>query len=674
MKLSSSAGLRILLLSAALLAGILLRGAFFHTSVSLVPTTSDEAAAVIMAQSIAQGERPLLFIGTPYQFPFSAYLMAPMAHLLPADAFGARVFPAVLAALAIAGFYLVLRRIAPREERWPGILMVLCPSAYVLTLQSAYFIPQYTATLTFAWLLPLLAVLALQKRRNAVWVLLAGVVCGFALSVHLLSLPLVAMTALAVVLGTSWRSALKNTLLFIPACGLGLWPYLATYTPAARAVTGRHSLETALDRLLGPLIADMAGMVLGFRVSHFPDFHSAPGMVPGLLYPAMIGLGIFFLMAAGISGYGILLRTFKQRWPTLTVHEIFIGTIGLNIAAFVFSRRGWSTEFRYLLPLAWAFPFMVVYLYGLAGRRGRMLLGTVVILMAGLNVAQSVHLIAVWRTPGFARQTADLQPIEPVMDYLEEQRITHFYASFWWAYRFTFASQGRLVCSQPFNERFRKWPLPYKDAVDQSPRAAYVLTNTPQARAPAHKFIKMLKYHQFDATVKRIGPNYIFHDFTFQGYGPARQVTPDQFTLTVDANPRLADRLVDGDPDTIWSSLRPQDRSMAIQFDFDIPRTIYYVRVFFDPRAFRQTPSYRILGSSDGIDWIVLKAKIRPRIEKFRIGQGHPYFAKQFRQDHPLAPTRIKALRIMIQTPQQGHPWSLGEIAILEQTEPAPLD
>ena len=52
----------------------------------------------------------------------------------------------------------------------------------------------------------------------------------------------------------------------------------------------------------------------------------------------------------------------------------------------------------------------------------------------------------------------------------------HAYASYGPAYRLTWESGERIVASQPWNERFRHYPLPYLDEVRFAKNVAWVLT------------------------------------------------------------------------------------------------------------------------------------------------------------------------------------------------------
>jgi hypothetical protein len=134
-----------------LLAGAGLRLYFSGLSLGALPPTSDEAMVLLQAGQIAHGERPLLFLAQPHQFPLGAYLLAPLVQLLPADAWGARLPGLLLGLAAFPATWLLISRLGPPRAVWPGLLLAAFPSAYLVLFQAAYPVPQYEYTLAI-WL------------------------------------------------------------------------------------------------------------------------------------------------------------------------------------------------------------------------------------------------------------------------------------------------------------------------------------------------------------------------------------------------------------------------------------------------------------------------------------------------------------------------------------------
>ncbi len=222
-----------------------LRLAFFVVSVHNLPVTSDEASNYLLAQDIAAGERPLLFLGQPYQFPADAYLYSLFVHFLPHTPLGARIIPFVLCLLAVGLSAFALCHAVPSKHRWPGLLLILFPSSYLLCLQSGYYIPQYTTFFLLTSLLMVLAAMAAGQSRSTLPSLLAGLVGGFAFSSHMLVLSLIAGAALVCCAGARPREIARRAFCFVAGLALGLIPYLWaewTIEGANAAVTNQQSL------------------------------------------------------------------------------------------------------------------------------------------------------------------------------------------------------------------------------------------------------------------------------------------------------------------------------------------------------------------------------------------------------------------------------------------------
>jgi hypothetical protein len=99
-----------------------------------------------------------------------------------------------------------------------------------------------------------------------------------------------------------------------------------------------------------------------------------------------------------------------------------------------------------------------------------------VLALAALHLAGGTRLLDAWRTLDRAQAPFLLPDLAPVRRLLESRGIRHAYASYGPAYRLTFESGERIVASQPWNERFRHYPLPFLDEVRFAKNVAWVLT------------------------------------------------------------------------------------------------------------------------------------------------------------------------------------------------------
>ncbi|MBU4199176.1 MAG: hypothetical protein KKG09_00830 [Verrucomicrobia bacterium] len=499
------------------LAALALRLAFFGISVGRVPASSDEALSTLQAKMIVEeGRRPLLVMANPYQFPVESYLQVPFVKILPRTALGARVLPFALSLAATIIFILTLSRLAPLRTAWPALLLLLFPSAYLLMIGSAYFIPQHSS---FALLCSLALYLAVRMRaaQNPLgWALASGFCAGLAFSNHLLALPVLATLGAYAMLGPDWKKQIRIIPAFAIGAALGLVPYLLAVGLINGAygggVTGTVSLGEALRRVWGLALNSALSGVMGIAPCLYPDNRLRLWQIPGLTTGfAVVWIVVLAAMTA-LRTWRFGRRVSATGWVTLEANDVFLGLAWLGFASFLFSERTLSHTYRYLLPVAWAFPFMVGYLYARAPRPARLVIGAAAVLLAGFNIVASLALMRVWAAPGFAVREADLFDLKPAIDYLEARGIRHACATYWLAYRLTYETDGRVLCSQPCNERFPRWHKPpYKALVDAADNVAYL--TAPQLAFDTKHFEDDLAAMGVECKREDFGAIRVFTDF-----------------------------------------------------------------------------------------------------------------------------------------------------------------
>ena len=646
---------------------------FLLISARHLPVTGDEALAKLKAMAIAAGERPLLFWGTPYQFPFESYLLSVFIDFLPSTAFGARVILALLALLGVGGFVWLARRVFPAGSRWPVILLILLPSTYVMTLQSAYFIPQHTITMVFCMLLSVGVVNASRNPGQSLgWIAMTGGCAGLALSTHFLSLPVVAATFLVVIVTSDIRLGVRRALFFLPPFILGLLPYLLTYEAAsemAATVTGRHSPDRAFLRFFSPVLWNNLTAVLGFDVVLLPEpmRRHWSGYTPFLLKPLLLGFWVLLGWATFLSSRR-LFRSFKSEGRlTLSVHELFVATMWAALLAFCFSVRGEAQQYRYLLPAAWTFPFLFGVVYTACNSRARIFLGSVAVLLVVLNVAHTSKVMSLWQNRGYVANTAHLFDLSSVEDYLEDQQLKTCYATFWIAYRITYRTERRIICDQPFNGRFLGWPLPFKESFDLEDRAAFVLSDIGASRLRATDFLKMLEWHRVEATVARHGNFFVFHDFRYKSVSNSRLIdtTGLSFTFNGEQSEALA-QLTDGDRLSTWQSDGPPVFDSTLEIRLDEPRVLHRVRILYEQGAIAEQPLYRLEAADADGNWSILRKGIKPTADRLEIDERHTRFFFDDRQDISFEPVQATAVRLVVEDQNGQSPWSISEIQLSE--------
>lgn len=650
-------------------AAVVLRLVFFWISVNRVQPTADESIAQLMAEQIMEGDLPVLFMAQPYLFPIESYVAAPLAPLLPNNAFGARLVPALMQAAAVLIALLILARMFRERTCWPTGLLLLFPAAYLLMMQSAYALPGYSGLL----LLSALAILfALLPRRGAkhpgLMAALAGFCAGLSFAGHMLAVPFMVAIAIYVCLGTNRQTAWRNTLCFAPSLFVGLLPYFVAKwrIPGAHAaVTQQHDLAAAWARLWSPTIKWTLNTGMGIRTTLFPD---GDAIGYDFLSPTVFG-GIWaaiIIVIVLVRGGAFVQRTIRNRWPSLELVDLFAGIAVVAITSFVFNQRADSRSYRYLLPLVWSLPFLIAYIYRLTPRVLRVIPAAFVLFLAVWNVVASCRLMQHWQMPRFATEEAAAADLMPVLDRLRAAGIHHCVASYGTAYRITYQSGGDILAAQPMNERFPGWHLPYKDKVDAASPIAYVLTDTVRFLQPS-VFDRHLRTMEVAAKREAMG-NYVIYT-NFEQISPRpheRRVAPARIGLDAGHNPDGLFKLLDGNPYNRWSTQAYQEEGMWLRIELNAPIRLSRLRIGYGNYFHDHAPemSLTIMTSTDTVDTIT---GIAGRLDKFAFENGHPVYGGPARQTIDLPDVAATTMILHIARPHIKRAWTLCELELMER-------
>jgi hypothetical protein len=651
---------------ALLTAALAWRLIFFGISLNALPASADEANGVLAAKNMARGDFPLLITGSPYQFPIESYLLNPLVQVLPRNAFGARYVAVLTGFISLGGFLLIFLFWPSFRRAWPGFLLLLFPSAYWLIWQAAYIPTNYNPALMLAVFGLLLTLLARNKPPYpARLFFLAGLLLGLAFCAIMLTLPLLLMTGLYIFFSQDWKKGLRGLIPFCLGLTVGLMPfYLAGwFIPGAnQAVAGSYPWPEALKRAW-PLISQNLPIVMGITPCLYPDFKTTLSLIPGLALP----FTIFYLLILGIvtllRGGHHFTEFWRKKWFFLKSIDVFLGISWLGLLFFILSRRSHQHTYRYLLPLAWSFPFLIGYLYVISSRRVRTVLGTGVILLIFFNLTIGVALMRIWSKPGFASTQADMPDIQPALICLDHLRINRAYASMWVASRIAYETDERILCTQPYNTRFEGWPILYKKEVDSSGQAAYVLTHSD--RFTAQRFEDDLKAMAVTSRRDACGEFLIYTDFTTDREPPGRRVSLDQLTIRASYNNASTGILKDGRKMERWGSHHPQEKGMWIEISLPSPRFLSAVGLWYNRYAHDMAPFLRILARK-GNGWTPLVTSGAAELDRFAFQNNHPVYGDKM-QTIPFPVTQTDALRLEIIDPNSQRDWSLVEIELYER-------
>ncbi len=656
-------------LSLLLILGLGLRAAFFLTSAAILPPSSDESISMLLAQRIADGDRPLLFMAQPYLFPLESYLLAPLAKVLPPTALGARLPIALLHLMALAlQLHLLRRLIASRGLLLAGASLLLAPSSYVLMLQSAYSMPGYAAVALMGFGMLALAG-RLSERAHPAGFAALGFMGGLAYAGHQLSVLFfipAALWALSATPRRSWRGAL-------PSLGAGLFLGLLPHVIARVRMPGAHAAAEGargagelVRRLWNPGLTHALQGALGWRIPPFPDETALPSAWAAWQNAAAAAvLALLALFAAHF--------VWSRRRSTGLTRRRLHGAdacwliFALNLVVYAASERATSASYRYLLPAALVFPYLIVNLATRWPRLRAPVLALACLLFA-VNLRAAHRLWTTWRAPDFAERVAKLPDTAPALAALRDAGIRHAIASYGAAYRLTFESGGEVLCAQPQNERFPHWPHPFVDEVWRAPRIAYVLTERIRFLKPS-VFERHLRVMGVRATVATAGAFRVYHDFQPDPEeGAARRLDPDGWRLRSGPAERDAQVAADGDPRTHWTTTHPMRGGEWIEVRWPALHALNRLILDHGPHHHDAPESYRLqLHTPDG--WRIVEEKVPHALDKFHLDRGHPRYGRATRTFR-LRGAPADGIRIEIETPLTNRHWSVAEIEVYVRDAP----
>lgn len=658
-----------------------LRFVFFAVSVGNLPPVMDESIMALQSKMIVEdkdspaaqaklyphpplGRFPLLFMSQPYLFPIDSYFNTLAIWWAPRTAFGIRLIPFLM---GLVGTILTLASLwyaAPREKAWPAYILVLFPSSYLLMLKCGYTPPSYVSFMLF---IALITIMCLRPQHSDdhiwIWAGATGLLSGLAVASQMIAVPFL-IGAFAVY---AFRDRLGKSVLaagsFSVGAIAGFTPILLAkhlYAGAHAAVSGTLPLREAIGRLLEPTLQYTLPTAMGLPCTLFPDSVNRIRLVPGIAtFAALLWLAIML--------YATILAAFKffERWRrtgilSVNIFEMLIAVSWMNICMFCLSSRAHSDSFRYLLGTVWALPF--VFAFCLINSKGmaRKVIVLLALALASANLMSSLKLMSHWSQKDFAATEPKVYDLRPAIDYLKQNGIDRCYANYFDTYRLNYMTDEEIICSQHYNLRFYGWPLPYKEAVDSSPNAAYVLG--PSWRFTPEDFERDLELMGASYRKVNCGPASIYTSFSLPSE-PDVGIPNDLVSIRASHSESAALFLVDDIYESQWS-LKGDGSSNKIFLELTLKerRPISRISLYYNYFVPGQTPNLSV-SAFDGSDWIKLATDEEGKVDDVIFRNGHPIYGDReqaFRFDPILTD------RIMIETDMNkiGADWTLGEIVL----------
>ncbi|HEV8253861.1 MAG TPA: hypothetical protein VGQ78_03835, partial [Vicinamibacteria bacterium] len=605
-------------LALALALGIAVRVPFWREALR-TPLDGDMAVIGLMARHPGHGTT---MWGQPYGSPLEAWLAAPVLAAAGSSPAALRIFYFALGLGLIPAAWLLAAALHTTAALPAAVLMAIAPPYWLLLAASPP--PMYPSALLLCALVLLLAIrlgprLAAGERPTvalATW----GALAGLALWTHLMSAAPVACAATHLLRRAPRRRILVAAAVPLLLASAPLWLSLLAEPLAVRAVgpvSRDRSTAEHLVAVLGSLHRPLGGL-LGTHAPLVADDPDHLVRAPGWAAAALVlvyAVGVLAAVAAARRHDGA---------------RLLLASAALSLVVFPLPLRSGPSAIRFLTPMY--LPLVVTVVWAVAARGGPRRAWLLVLALGSLHLVGGARLLAAWRVADRSAPPFLLPDLQPVRRFLEAQGIRRAYASYGPAYRLTFESGERLIASQPWNERFLHYPLPYLDEVRFARDVAWVLTpKIPTDLPPPGAFESALSAIGGSWKRTAVGEAVVFHGFV-PPFGPevepvvsAGTVQPDRTTPTVFtlSPPRPLDAVTLVGPDLL--------RSMDVEV------------------------------SGDGVSFdVVARRRRREERSDLRWTNGHPQYVLD--DDFlaiPLGGRPVAAVRI---TPfASGDAWSLAE-------------
>ena len=611
--------------------GALVRGPFWIEALR-TPLDGDTAIIGLMARHLGRGTT---MWGQPYGSPVEAWVAAPFFALLGSSAATLRAVYFALGIALIPAAWALGRALDPRAAL-PAAVLAACPAPYLL-LMSALPPPMYPAALLLSAVVLTLAIRGGERGRPSAILLVGwGVAAGLALWTHLMTAP--AVVASGAFLAMRTRNRRRLWIAAIPLLVVSAPPWMSalgdSQAAAPVSLSGRRASFGEHLRATLPALPRPLGGLLGAHVPLVAD--DADHVVRA---PRLVAAGIVVLWLAGLALALAGARAHPATWPLLAV-------VAATIAVFPFPLRSGPGTIRFLTPLY--LPLVALAAWGGVARGGVRRAWVLVLALAALHLAASSALLTAWRGADRAAAPFLLPDLAPVRGALEARGIRRAYASYGPAYRLTFETGERVIASQPWNERFLHYPLPYLDEVRFAHDVAWILipaipSDLPDVRA-------------FEEELAVAGGTW-----QRETAGPATLYTRFEPPFTPAVEPLAsAGAAGDGDPAT---HLDP-DPEKALRFELPAPSALAAVTLIAAGHGPALPRSMDLEVSADGTTFERVASR-RRRGERgdLRWVNGHP----QYVIDNDVLPVRlggrmVSAIRI---TPVSStDAWSLAEVLL----------
>jgi 4-amino-4-deoxy-L-arabinose transferase-like glycosyltransferase len=613
---------------------------------------ADQAVTGLMGVHVLRGEFPVFFWSQDHAGVPESYIAAPLFFLFGVSRRALDLVPA-LSTLALAlAVYRTGAVLFGRAAGLLGILFTTVVSAYVAanyTLARAYYVEQLLVGQIVLLGAALWLARPLSEPARCRVAIAMGLAGGLGLYCNFQIVDVLLPAALALLLVDPGLPFRRAAWLGLGAFGLGslpFWTYNLTHHWATFTTGERFQGRFSTSETARLLFLDLLPVILGVRPAA-----DQPAHLPGPLawtIPLVVGGAVTLLLVRVIARLGRLRQDRARAGEALLLTSIAV-TLG------VVWYGGYVRVPRYLLPVVPLLALVLARAAQLTWRRmpaGAIVWVAVYLAAVGADLAPDITAL---RPEARARYRRERAADAELFAFLLANHLRRAYAvEYWLAPRLTFDARGDIIVAEPFNDRYP----PYTQAVDRSPRPAYVV------RAGVESLRDLLAALGTGARKQAVGGYLVFYDFT-----PPPDAAPlARSGWTVHTSPGKGDAasLTDARLDTGWSSTKGPRGSAWVEVDLGAERRLSGVTLVND-RAERVPEHLVVMADGPPGGWRRV-ARLIPQGMAARWENGAPRLAPSRTLTVRFDP--VDARRVRLVEAGLGGRWSVAELFLLAPAAP----
>ncbi len=650
-------------------AGAVFRLVFWLNGFVHLPVGSDEAILGLMAREVFSGRFPLMIWVQPHGGALETYLTAPLYFLFGAGNLTLRFFPLAYSAVFMWLIYLIGRDFFGKKAGIISAALVIVPPVYISILGSlgiSMNLPAFIGSAFIVYVVHRAVRFPMDADRRLLFMMCAGLVAGLTFWVHLLVACAVASAFVFLFLDDKFFFVRKHFFGFLLCFALGAFPLLVfnlrTDFSTFRMAPARD-ISSAVSYLRTCLVFTLP-RAWGYEV---PTYIDSPHFLPvNRVFAVLYGAAALALAALGAARRFRGARFFFKRgschpdgaWLLVSLSVICILVFARGSRSNAHSIRYIIYTFIGMLPLIGCGLSVIL-------RKNKLLFYVLLLFMLFFHLHGSIMLMRAWANPLFTEEKLNLPRSDNLVSFLEREGITRGYMHYWLSYPVVFVTDGAVIMSPAYDERFGRYIHPYLADVESYPEPAYAFH--PRAGLSADWFRAGMSGAGGYYKETGIDNFTVFYRFRAPFEGGVRPADREDFSFSASHNEKGLAALEDADENTRWGSASPQKPGMFVEVDTGRARPVAGVEMSFGRWGHDFPRGADILLSADGEKWV--KALSVPSLggSVYWAGVAHPrIFIGGDSYRFLFSPVYARMVRVVQTGAHNVFDWSIVNLEILE--------